>query len=102
MLEATYTLGAICAGASCAGAFIAIVGGSERIDAAAWLERSRNLPPPSSKKTPGPWSRALTVAGIHARLFDLIERAGWKESPERLSAFASGMSACLAVMGAAS
>jgi Flp pilus assembly protein TadB len=102
MLEMTYALGAICAGACCACAFIAIVDGRERIDAAAWLERSRKLQSPPSSQMPGPWSRALTVAGIHTRLFDLIERAGWKESPERLSAFAIGVSTCLAVIGAAS
>jgi len=38
---------------------------------------------------------------MQARLENLIERAGWKETPERLSAFAVGLSACLAVLAAA-
>lgn len=102
MLESIYPLGAISAGACCAFAVIAIGDRAEGIDATAWLERRRHAQPSPSTEKPGPWSRALAITGMHAKLVDLVERAGWKESPERLSALAVGLSACLAVIGAAS
>lgn len=43
----------------------------------------------------------LTTTGMHQRSSGLIERAGWNESPERLTALAVGLSACSAVIGAA-
>jgi Flp pilus assembly protein TadB len=39
---------------------------------------------------------------MHSRLEGLVERAGWNESPERLSAFAIGLTASAGVIGAAS
>ena len=102
MLESIYPLGAICSGACFVVAVLAIGDRAEGIDAMAWLERRRHLQLPPSTDEPGPWSKALAVTGMHARLVDLVERAGWRESPERLSAFAVGLSACLSVLGAAS
>ena len=102
MLESIYPLGAICAGACFTFAMLAIGDRAEGIDATAWLERRRHPQRPPSTENPGPWSKALAVTGTHARLVDLVERAGWRESPERLSAFAVGLSACLSVLGAAS
>ena len=101
MLESIYLLGAICAGACCVLGIIAIGDRAEGIDAMSWLERRRQPAESPDTATPGPWSRALAVTGMQARLENLIERAGWKETPERLSAFAVGLSACLAVVGAA-
>jgi Flp pilus assembly protein TadB len=102
MLELIYPLGAICAGACCVIAVIAIGDPAEGVDATAWLAGSRQAQPTPRTEKPGPWSQALTITGMHARLVDLVERAGWRESPERLSAFAVGLSACLALIGAAS
>ena len=102
MLESIYPLGAICAGACCVLGIIAIGDRADGIDARSWLERRRQPLESPGTAMPGPWSRTLAVTGMQARLEDLIERAGWKETPERLSAFAVALSACLAVIGAAS
>jgi Flp pilus assembly protein TadB len=102
MLESIYPLGAICAGGCFAFAMLAIGESAEGIDATAWLERRRQPELTPSTAEPGPWSKALAGTGMHARLGELVERAGWRESPERLSAFAVGLSACVAVVGAAS
>ena len=102
MLESIYPLGAVFASACCAFAVIAVGDRVEVIDATAWLERRRHAQPSPSTEKPGSWSRALVITGMHAKLVDLVERAGWKESPERLSAFAVGLSMCVAIIGAAS
>ena len=102
MLESIYPLGAVFAGACCAFAVIAVGDRAKGIDATAWLEGRRYAQPSPSTEKRGPWSRALVITGMHAKLVDLVERAGWKESPERLSAFAVGLSMCVAVIGAAS
>jgi len=101
MFESIYSLGAICGGACCALGIIAIGDRAEGIDAKSWLERRRQTVKSPGTMTPRPWSRALAVTGVQASLENLIERAGWKETPERLSAFAVGLSACLAVLAAA-
>ena len=102
MLESIYPVAAICAGACCVIAVIAIGDHPRGIDALTWLERTRLAEVGPSSEAPGQWSRALRITGVQSRLADLVERAGWKESPERLSAFAVGLSGCLAVIGAAS
>jgi Flp pilus assembly protein TadB len=102
MPEPIYPIAAICAGVCVAFAIVAVGDRAQSIDAMAWLERARHPRAGPSSEMPGPWSKALAATGIHARLADLIERAGWRESPERLSAFALGLSASLAVVGAAS
>jgi pilus assembly protein TadC len=102
MLESIYPLAAIAVGVCCVVAVMAAGGHPKGIDAAAWLGRARNAGAADSSGAPGSWSRALVSTGTHARLSELIERAGWKETPERLSAFAISLSACIAVIGAAS
>lgn len=102
MLEPISVLGAIASGASCAVAVVAFGDRTKGIDAATWLQRRRQSPPAPAAESPGPWSKVLVVTGIRARLVGVVDRAGWKESPERLSAFAVGVSACLAVIGASS
>lgn len=102
MLEPISVLGAIASGASCAVAVVAIGERTKGIDAATWLQRRRQSAGPPAAESPEPWSKALVITGIRARLADVVDRAGWKESPERLSAFAVGVSACLAVIGASS
>lgn len=102
MLELIYPLAAICAGVCCAVSIIAIGDHPRAMDATAWLERPRHAGPARSAETRGPWTRSPSVTGMYSRLADLVARAGWKESPERLAAFAVGLSACMAVIGAAS
>src|SRR6266850_6586464 len=100
MLELIYAFGVLCAGACSAVAVTAIGEGEESIDAMAWLERRRDERP-RSRNGPAPSSKAFSIASIHSTLAELVSRAGWKESPERLAAFAVGLSACLAMLGAA-
>jgi Flp pilus assembly protein TadB len=102
MPEPIYPIAAICAGACVSFAIVAVADRAQSIDAVAWLERARNPQARPGSEMPGPWSKALAFTGMHARLADLVERAGWRESPERLSAFALGLSGSLAVVGAAS
>jgi Flp pilus assembly protein TadB len=104
MPEQVYPIAAICAGACIAFAVVVLGDRAQSIDATAWLERVRHPRdhPGSEMPRPGPWSKALAVTGIDARLVNLVERAGWRESPERLTAFAVGLSASLAVIGCAS
>src|SRR4030088_1639145 len=101
MLEPIFTLAAICPGACLAIALVAVGEPPRGIDATTWLQR-RRYPSEAGRPVAGPWSRALAIAGINSKLADLVDRAGWKESPERLSAFAVGLSACAGVIGAAS
>ena len=102
MPELMATIGAIVAGASCGVAMYAIAGGREGIDAASWLARRRQAQPAPGADPQGPWSKALDVAGARNRLVSVVDRAGWKESPERVAAFALALSGCTAVLGVAS
>jgi pilus assembly protein TadC len=45
-------------------------------------------------------ARALHVRELRTKLVSDIDRAGWRESPERLTVFAIALAACLAVLGA--
>jgi pilus assembly protein TadC len=75
---------------SAAGVFVACGGAARRIDATAkWLAL-----------TPMGVVRALRVRDARAKLGNGLERAGWRESPERITVFATALSACLAVLGA--
>lgn len=102
MPELMATVGAIVAGASCGVAMYAIAGGREGIDAASWLARRRQAQLAPGADPQGPWSKALDVAGARNRLVSVVDRAGWKESPERVAAFALALSGCTAVLGVAS
>jgi len=73
-----------------AGVFIACGGATHRIDA---IGRARRWGPPAIV-------RALHVGDLRARLASDLERAGWRESPERVTVFAIALSACMAVLGA--
>src|SRR5260370_31610001 len=75
---------------SCAVVFIAFGGASHRIDA---TSRARRTARPAIE-------RALHVGDLRARLAIDLERAGWRESPERVTVFAIALSACMAVLGA--
>src|SRR5260370_1966381 len=75
---------------SCAVVFIAFGGASHRIDA---TSRARRTARPAIE-------RALHVGDLRARLAIDLERAGWRESPERVPVFAIALSACMAVLGA--
>src|SRR5487761_186992 len=101
MLESTYTLGAISAGACCVVAIMALADRSEGIDATTWLNRRRHAEAPPATDSQGAWSTALAKTGMRPRLLEVIDRAGWNEGPERLSAFAAGFAACMAVIAAA-
>jgi pilus assembly protein TadC len=97
MPELFATFGAIAAGASCGVAVYAMTPHRVGIDAAIWLARRRG---PAGQR-PGPWSRALEIAGTRDRVLNIVEQAGWNETPERLTAFAIALSGSIAVMGAA-
>src|SRR5260370_5369497 len=70
--------------------FIAFGGASHRIDA---ISRARRGARPAIE-------RAVHVGDLRARLAIGLERAGWRESPERVTVFAIALSACMAVLGA--
>jgi tight adherence protein C len=44
--------------------------------------------------------RTLHVGDLRAKLASDLERAGWRESPERVTVFAIALSSCMAVLGA--
>jgi len=91
MPDATFVATSMAAGAlSGAAVFIAFGGASHRIDA---TSRARRSAPPAIE-------RALRVGDLRARLAIDLERAGWRESPERVTVFAIALSACMAVLGA--
>jgi Flp pilus assembly protein TadB len=102
MLDSIHALGAILAGACFVFAVVAIGDRPKGVDAEAWFERRRHAELTPSEERVGPWSQALAITGIHERLQVLVERAGWKDSPERLLALAIGLSACTGVVGASS
>jgi Flp pilus assembly protein TadB len=91
MPDATLVATSIAAGAlSGAGVFVAFGGARHRVDA---ISRARRSAPPEIE-------RALHVGDLRARLAMDLERAGWRESPERVTVFSIALSACMAVLGA--
>jgi Flp pilus assembly protein TadB len=91
MPDATFLAASMAAGTmSAAAVFIAIGGASQRIDA---MQRARDF-------TSRAIVRALHVRKARAKLRNDLERAGWRESPERVTVFAVALSACLAMLGA--
>ncbi len=91
MPDVAFIAASMVAGASSgAGVYVACGGATQRVAA---LGRVRGL------------SRAAIVPAIHlrdvrAQLANDLERAGWRESPERVTVFAIALSACLAMLGA--
>src|SRR5712692_8291074 len=85
MLDPTFVATSMAAGGlSGAAVFIAFGGASHRIDA---ISRARRTAP-------------LHVGDLRARLAIDLGRAGWRESPERMTVFAIALSASMAVLGA--
>jgi tight adherence protein C len=102
MHEPVAMIGAIIAGASCSLAVFAIAGRPIGIDAATWLARRRDAQPVSRSGPSSAWARALNATAARDRLVSLVDQAGWKESPERLTAFAFALAGCMTVLGIAS
>src|SRR6266851_223364 len=91
MPDPTFIAISISAGAlSSIAVFVACGGASHRIDAIGSVPR----PAPST------FVRALHVGELRAKLASDLERAGWRESPERVTVLAIALSACMAVLGA--
>ncbi len=91
MPDLNFVAMSIAAGALSGGAvFVACGGAAQRINA---VGRGRGLSAHAIV-------RALRVRDVRARLEIDLERAGWHESPERVTVFAIALSACLAVLGA--
>jgi Flp pilus assembly protein TadB len=99
MPDHIYALGSIVAGASSAFAIFAIVHPVKGIDAATWLAR-RYAHQIVGVDAPV-WSKALEVGGMRDRLTRWIARAGWTESPERITALAIAISGSITVLGVA-
>ena len=99
MADAITLVGAIGAGAASMVAVLAIGGRVEEIDAATWLARRRGYETSVAEKFAGShWMKAFVNTALRARLVDGIERAGWKESPERLAAFGVALSGSMAII----
>lgn len=90
MPDLTVVVGSAAAGACCGGAVFVGCGGGRGFDATAIARRL----------APAAVQRALRVRSPRGWLASDIERAGWRESPERIAALAGALSACLAVLGA--
>jgi Flp pilus assembly protein TadB len=91
MLDLNFVAMSIAAGVLSGGAvFVACGDAAQRIDAVV-KERGRGALA---------IARALHMRDVRAGLEVDLERAGWRESPERVIAFAIALSACLAVLGA--
>jgi Flp pilus assembly protein TadB len=101
MSEPIVAFGAIAAGASCGAAVLALGSRQNVIDAASWLSRRSTAVSGPELKSPNPWSEVLDVAGTRERWASVVDRAGWKESPERVAAFGLAVAACIAVLGLA-
>lgn len=88
MPDAILVVGSLAAGALCGGAVLIACG--VRIARPRLLDR---LAAPAV-------ANALNMRPARAWLAGDLDRAGWRESPERLTAFAVALAACLAVLGA--
>ncbi len=91
MLDATVIAGSAAAGMLCAGAVVVACGGFARVCPPAW---------PSPRDAWSALGRMLHLRRALARLANDLERAAWRESPERMAAFAIALAACLGVLGA--
>jgi Flp pilus assembly protein TadB len=91
MPEATFVATSLTAGAlSGAAVFVACGGASQRVAAIGTVRRLTLLG----------IVRALHLRDLRSKLASDLERAGWRESPERVAVFAIAFSACLAMLGA--
>jgi len=101
MRELLTAVGAIAAGAMCGVAVLAVGSRVDGMDAATWLARRRNGHPASESESANPWSTAFKVVGARERLLSMLDRAGWKESPERVVVFGLAVTCCSTVLGLA-
>jgi len=93
MPDPIFIAGSLAAGAlSGAAVFVACGGAGHPVDG---IGTGRRLTAPAVV-------RALRVRDVRAKLETDLERAGWRETPERVSVFAIALSACLGVLGASS
>jgi tight adherence protein C len=91
MPDAIFLAGSASAGVLCAGAVVVAAGAFTRVEAV------------NDKAPRLAWSalaRALRLRRAHAMLAAGLERAAWRESPERIAAFALVLAACVSVLGA--
>jgi pilus assembly protein TadC len=91
MPDAIFLAGSASAGVLCAGAVAVAAGAFTRVEMA-----NREAPRLA-------WSAlasALRLGPAHAMLSAGLERAAWRESPERIAAFALVLAACMSVLGA--
>jgi Flp pilus assembly protein TadB len=89
MLDAAAVIGAVGAGGFCACAVLVAEHEAPHVDVGPWTGRLR--------------ARVGAVANVGAarrRLAREIERAGWRETPERVAASATAVSLCVGVLGA--
>jgi Flp pilus assembly protein TadB len=91
MPDAPVVVASLAAGALCSTAVFVAFGGSRRIDVAA---------PWAGRMAPPEIARSLHLRQAKARLASDLERAGWRESPERITAFVIALASCLGVLGA--
>jgi Flp pilus assembly protein TadB len=96
------TLAAAAAGVTFGVAVFALADRPGGIDAARWLTHRRHAQPPAKVETTRRWLRPLNGLRGRDHLAGAIARAGWKETPERLTAFALTLCCALTIVGGAS
>jgi len=88
MPDVTLAAAAVGAGTMIGGAVLVAGGGGTRMDAAARVVVRNAI------------ARLLLAHRARTRLASDLDRAGWRETPERVCAFAIALAGCLAVLGA--
>ena len=102
MPEPVLILGAVVTGSLCAVAVFAVARGGESLHLTMGWARAVGLPNASSSVRIASWAPALHGTRIREWLIVSIDRAGWRETPERVTAFAIAFSACISVLGVTS
>jgi Flp pilus assembly protein TadB len=90
MLDVLAPAAAVTAGALCSGAVLLVEYATPRPDVRDWVDRIRSR-----------FGAALRVGVARRRFARDVERAGWREPPERVAVLAVAASLGLAVLGAA-
>src|ERR1700693_1186856 len=90
MLDSAVVIGALGAGRRCSCAVLVAEGEPTAVDAGRWTPRSGARV-----------GAARNVAAARRRLAHDIERAGWRETPERVAVAAAAVSLCVGILGAA-
>jgi Flp pilus assembly protein TadB len=105
MRDSTEVLMSIVAGGACAVAVLAIATRDHTFDATTWLaHRARAQEPVDSEPgrnvgAPNQRSAAFVIAAAGGRLAEVLARAGWNESPERVTVFGIAVSSAVAALG---